>query len=99
MDDWKINFLDYDPNELELESMILEYINKNPEITTEILSKDLEIEISDIVVALERLKGNQIRLAAVNQWIATKRITNVLDTYYNKRIDEIRKKDGRGNRG
>ena len=93
MDEWKINFLDYDPNELELESKILEYINNNPEITTDILCEELDIEITNIVDALERLKGNQVRLAAVNQWIATKRITNVLDTYYNKKIDEIRRKD------
>ena len=90
MDEWKINFLDFDPNELELESKILEYINKDPKTTTENLGKELEIEITDIIEALERLKGNQIRLAAVNQWIATKRITDVLDTYYNKKIDEIR---------
>jgi hypothetical protein len=93
MDEWKINFLDFDPNELELESKILGYINKNPEITTDILSEELKIEITDIIEALERLKGNQIRLAAVNQWIATKRITDVLDTYYNKKIAEIREQD------
>ncbi|MCK5559299.1 MAG: hypothetical protein KAJ51_01855 [Thermoplasmata archaeon] len=85
-----INFADFDPDELDFEAEILEQINTNPNITTGALSKQLEAEREEILTALERLYGNMYRMEAVNQWMTTKRISRVLDSLYNEKIEQVR---------
>ncbi len=94
MEEKIVNFADFDPDELDFEAEILEQINLKPEITTDALSTSLEAEHEEILTALERLYGNIYRMEAVKQWITTKRISRVLDSLYNEKINRLRKDKG-----